>query len=139
MRPHVKNLVLASSDLVAIDAVSAKLQGFDPLSLPFIRLAHERGLGVGDPAQIEVVGMDVSGVNFGFSKTEDTFASRMQKLIYWGPLHRFEKALLRTRIAPWSFVASNAYYNGFWYPVLGRRRAAAMKRTEWGRLFDSYR
>ena len=48
MRPHVKNLVLASADQVAIDAVAAKLMGFDPLSIPFIRLAHERGLGCGD-------------------------------------------------------------------------------------------
>jgi len=138
MRPHVKNLILASGDLVAIDAVSARLQGFDPLSLPFIRMAHERGLGIGDPEQIEVRGIDVSGINFGFRADEDTFASRMQKLIYWGPLKRFEKVLLRTRIAPWSFLASNAYYNGFWYPVIGRRRVRWAKSTEWGRLFDQY-
>jgi uncharacterized protein (DUF362 family) len=138
MRPHVKNLILASGDLVAIDAVSARLQGFDPLSLPFIRMAHERGLGIGDPEQIEVSGIDVSGINFGFRADEDTFASRMQKLIYWGPLKRFEKMLLRTRIAPWSFLASNAYYNGFWYPVIGRRRVRWAKSTEWGRPFDQY-
>ena len=53
MRRHEKDSILASADQVAIDAVSAKLQGFDPLSLPFIRLAHERGLGVGDPEQID--------------------------------------------------------------------------------------
>ena len=138
MRPHVKNLLLASSDLVAIDAVSAQLQGFDPLSLPFIRLAHERGLGVGDPARIEVCGMDIAGVNFGFSRSEETLASRGQKLIYWGPLKRFEKALLRSRIAPWSFMASNTYYNGLWYPLVGRRRVKFAKQTEWGRLFDRY-
>ncbi len=31
MRWHEKNVMLASSDQVAIDAVSAKLQGFDPM------------------------------------------------------------------------------------------------------------
>ena len=50
MVPHVKNVVLASADQVAIDAVAAKLMGFDPLSIPFLRMAHERGLGVADPA-----------------------------------------------------------------------------------------
>ena len=100
MRPHVKNLVLASSDLVAIDAVAAKLMGFDPLSIEFIRLAHERGLGVGDPRDIEVVGLDVSGIDFGFSRDEDTFASWGQKKIYWGPLHFLEKPLLRSPIVP---------------------------------------
>lgn len=138
MRPHVKNLILASADMVAIDAVAAKLMGFDPLSLEFIRLAHERGLGVGDPRQIEVVGLDISGINFGFRGDEDTFASWGQKQIYWGPLHFLEKPLLRSPIVPWSYVASNVYYNLFWYPLIGRRRVRAAKETEWGRLFDSY-
>ena len=59
MRWHEKDILLASADQVAIDAVSAKLQGFDPMSIRFIRLAHEMGLGVGDPRQIEIVGYDI--------------------------------------------------------------------------------
>jgi uncharacterized protein (DUF362 family) len=138
MRPHVKNLVLASSDMVAIDAVSAKLMGFDPMSLEFIRLAHERGLGVGDPRDIEVVGLDISNINFGFRGDEDTFASWGQKLIYWGPLNFLEKPLLRTPIVPWSYAASNVYYNLFWYPLIGRGRVKSALQTEWGKLFASY-
>src|SRR6266566_4491529 len=49
MYPVVKNVMLASADQVAIDAVSAKMMGFDPMSIPYIRLAHEDGLGGGDP------------------------------------------------------------------------------------------
>jgi uncharacterized protein (DUF362 family) len=138
MRPHVKNLILASSDMVAIDAVAAKMMGFDPMSLEFIRLAHERGLGVGDPREIEVVGLDISNINFGFTRDEDTFASKGQKMIYWGPLHFMEKPLLRSPIVPWSYFASNFYYNLFWYPLIGRGRVKAAKDTEWGQLFDSY-
>ena len=138
MRPHVKNLILASADQVAIDAISAKLQGFDPLSLKFIRLAHERGLGCGDPEKIEVVGMDIGGMNFGFSRDEDTFASWGQKQIYWGPLKPLENLLLRTPIVPWSYAASNVYYNLFWYPLIGYRRVRQAYGTEWGRLFKSY-
>jgi uncharacterized protein (DUF362 family) len=41
---------------VAIDAVAASLMGFDPLSIKFIRLAHEMGLGCGDIEEIEIVG-----------------------------------------------------------------------------------
>lgn len=138
MRPHVKNVILASADQVAIDAVAAHMMGFDPLSLQFIRLAHERGLGCGDPDKIEVVGMDVSDVNFGFSAGENNFASWGQKLIYWGPLKPFEKLLLRTPIVPWSFMASNLYYNFYWYPLFGRKRVKQALQTEWGRLFQSY-
>ena len=56
MIPHVKNVILASADQVAIDAVAAKLMGFDPLSIKFIRMAHDLGLGCGDPREIEIVG-----------------------------------------------------------------------------------
>ncbi len=48
MRWHIKNRIVAGADQVAVDAVVASMMGFDPLSLRFIRLAHERGLGVGD-------------------------------------------------------------------------------------------
>ena len=138
MRPHVKNVILASSDSVAIDAVAAKLMGFDPMSIPFIRLAHEAGLGVGNPSEITVEGIDISDINFNFSKDEDTFVSWGQKQIYWGKLHRFEKLLLRTPIVPWSFFASNVYHNKYWYPRQGKKRIEAMMDTEWGRLFKSY-
>jgi uncharacterized protein (DUF362 family) len=138
MRPHVKNILLASSDQVAIDAIAAKLMGFDPMSIPFIRLAHEAGLGVGDPKEITVDGMDISGINFHFSGDEDTFASWGQKQIYWGRLKRFESFLLRTPLVPWSYAASNVYHNWYWYPLMGKRRIGKMMDTEWGRLFQNY-
>ena len=44
MIPHVKNVLLASADQVAIDAVAAKLMGIDPMAdCKFVRLAHEHG------------------------------------------------------------------------------------------------
>jgi uncharacterized protein (DUF362 family) len=138
MRWHVKDLYLASADSVAIDAIAAKLMGFDPLSIPCIRMAHEAGLGVGDPREIEVVGEDVSAVNWGF-RTGDTLASRGQKLIYWGPLKRFERLLLRTAIAPWSYLASILYHDVCWYSVVGYWRARRALRTPWGRLFRDWR
>jgi hypothetical protein len=137
MRVHEKDVVLASADQVAIDAISAKLQGFDPLSIDFIRLAHEKGLGVGDPREIEIVGADVSAEEWGFVQ-EDTFASKGQKLIYHGPLKPFEKPLLRSPLVPWSYFASNFYHNVYWYPVVGRKRVKDALETKWGRLFQSY-
>ncbi|MBA3337354.1 MAG: DUF362 domain-containing protein [Chloroflexia bacterium] len=137
MRPHEKDILLASADQVAIDAISAKLQGFDPMELPFIRLAHEKGLGVGNPKDIEIAGYDISLEDWKFVK-EDTFASKGQHLIYHGPLKRFEKALLQSPLVPWSFFASNFYHNVYWYPVVGRKRVKAALNTKWGELFKSY-
>ena len=138
MRWHVKNLLLASADQVAIDAVAAKLMGFDPMSIKFIRLAHDAGLGCGDPREIEIAGEDLSGVNWGFSGSENTFASRGQKLIYWGPLKPLEKLLLRSFLVPWAYLASNLYHNVFWMNLIGKRRIREAMKTGWGRLFQSY-
>ncbi len=135
---HEKDVILASADQVAIDAISAKLQGFDPMSLDFIRLAHEKGLGVGDPQEIEILGdEDVMAENWHFIQT-DTFASRGQKAIYHGPLKPFEYLLLRTPLVPWSYFASNFYHNVYWYPFVGRPRVEAALETKWGQLFTEY-
>jgi uncharacterized protein (DUF362 family) len=139
IRPHIKGYLLASADQVAIDAVSAKMMGFDPLSLKFIRLAHEAGLGVGDVRDIEVKGEDISNVNFGFRGDEDTFASRGQKAIYHGPLKPFEKLLLQSPIVPWSYAASRLYHDVYWYPAHGKKRVQdTLDNTDWGRLFRDY-
>ncbi len=138
MRPHVKDYILASADQVAIDAIAAKMMGFDPLKLDFIRLAYEKGLGCGDPKEIEVVGEDISNVNFDFDAASNTFASRGQKAIYWGPLKPLEKVLLRTVITPWSYVASVLYHDVYWYNFIGRRRVKQALKTKWGKLFLSY-
>jgi len=140
MRWHEKDILLASADQVAIDAISAKLQGFDPIEIPFIRLAHERGLGIGDPAQIEIVGEDrewVMSQDWAFVQ-EDTFASRGQKMIYHGPLKPFEHLLLRTPLVPWSYVASRLYHDVYWYPFVGRQRVETALTTQWGKLFREY-
>ena len=138
MRCHEKDILLASADQVAIDAVSAKLQGFDPMSIRFIRRAHELGLGVGDPRQIKIVGYDIGQEKpWGF-KQEDTFASWGQKLIYHGPLKPLEKVLLQSPLVPWSYFASNFYHNVYWYPFVGRGRVRAALKTRWGELFRKY-
>jgi uncharacterized protein (DUF362 family) len=138
MRWHEKDILLASADQVAIDAVSAKLQGFDPMSLRFINKAHELGLGIGNPREIEIVGYDIEQEQPWNFVQEDTFASRGQKMIYHGPLKPLEKVLLQSPLVPWSFFASNFYHNVYWYPFVGRQRVASALPTKWGQLFKQY-
>ncbi len=138
MHWHEKNVLLASTDQVAIDATSAMLQGFDPMEIPFIRIAHELGLGVGDPREIEFVGDEEATAERWNFEQDDTFASRGQKMIYHGRLKPFEEFLLRGPIVPWSYFASNFYHNVYWYPVVGRQRVEAALDTPWGALFTQY-
>jgi uncharacterized protein (DUF362 family) len=142
MIPHVKNVILASSDQVAIDAVAAKLMGFDPLQdIKFVRLAHELGLGCGDVRDIEIVGephlMEESW-NFDGPFKKMTFASRNQHRIYWGPLKKPLEWSLKTWLAPWAYIASVAYHDAFWYPMYAKEQMQSVLDSEWGRLFANW-
>lgn len=138
MRWHAKNVILASADQVAIDAVSAKMMGFDPMSVKFIWMAHELGLGCGDMRDIEIVGEDISGVNWCFSGGENTLFSRGQKSVYWGPFKPLETAIARSPLVNLAIAASNIYHNGYWLPLKGRKRVQEAMQTDWGKLFQSY-
>ncbi|MCK6485281.1 MAG: DUF362 domain-containing protein [Phycisphaerae bacterium] len=141
MVPHAKNVILASADQVAIDAVAAKLMGMDPMSIKFIRLAHDLGLGCGDPRQIEIVGdATAAQENWRFDGPfkKMTFASRMQHQIYWGKLKRPIEWSLKTWLAPWSYVASVIYHDSYWYPMLGAGMMHPVMNTDWGRLFRNW-
>src|SRR5260370_38023238 len=95
MIPVIKDYMLASKDQTAIDAVAAKMMGFDPMSLEFIKVAHDDGLGVGDPRDIEIVGDDISKEGCGFSG-RDNAASQVGDMMWFGPLKRFQKAFFHT-------------------------------------------
>ena len=108
------------------------------MSIPFIRLADEHGLGFGRFDEIRVVGEDIEEVNWRFSAAENTLASRGQKLIYWGPLKSLENVLLRSFLTPWAYAASNLYHNAYWLKVIGAKRVREAMKTPWGRLFQEY-
>ena len=133
MVPRVKNYILAGADQVALDAVAAKMMGFDPMTIPYLRMCHDRGLGVADPREIEILGEPIEGVNFGFSVS--------RSLVIWGdqmlrrgPLRFLEKVALHSPLVFWAPMASNIYHDWLWYPLVGRSRIRSFNRTDWGRL-----
>jgi uncharacterized protein (DUF362 family) len=140
MTPQVKNVILASGDQVAIDAVAAELMGFDPLRLPYIRLAHEAGLGVGDPRAIELVGdTDLAEENWRFS-VGDNGASRVGDIIWFGPLKPIQNVFMRTPLVNLFIFGSEAYHDYYRWPVRDRRVFESwLATTPWGRLFARYR
>ena len=143
MIPYEKNILLASADQVAIDAVAAKLMGFDPMKdIKFIRLAHEQGLGCGDVRDIELVGdVDAANESWNFEGPfkNMTFASRNQHRIYWGPLKKPMEWSLKTWLAPWSYFASVIYHDMYWYPHYGNDRVHEALKSDWGSLFHNWR
>ena len=67
-----------------------------------------------------------------------TFASRMQHQIYWGPLKKPIEWSLKTVLAPWAYLASVAYHDTFWYPLVAKRRMKEVLASDWGRLFANW-
>jgi uncharacterized protein (DUF362 family) len=136
MIPKVKNYILASADQVAIDAVAAKMMGFDPMKIEYIRMSHEKGLGVGDLKQIDVVGEDVSNVDYGFSVKRSPVIYGDQ-MVRKGPL-RVVEPLMHTRLFVIPRLLSEFYHDYYWYPVKGRKHLKAFLTTEWGQLWQTY-
>ncbi len=138
MEPVVKNVILASADQVAIDAVAAKLMGFDPLSIKYIRLAHERGLGVGDVREIELVGDDVAGEDWGFKVGYSTHTF-LAWLSWYGPTRVFQKFLFHTPFVVVPTFIGEAEQDYMYWPLKFKRVAEQWRTTTtWGRLFQEY-
>jgi hypothetical protein len=138
MFPVRKDVILASADQVAIDAVAAKLMGFDPLGIRYIALAHARGLGKGDPREISLVGDDVSNESWGFS-VGDNGASMIGDLLWFGPLKRFQNLFFRTPLVNLFIFGSEAYHDYYRWPMRDRRVFRTWLRSSpWGRLFEQY-
>ncbi|MBU1179717.1 DUF362 domain-containing protein [Patescibacteria group bacterium] len=138
MKPEVKNYILASSDSVAIDSVAAKMMGFEPMKLDYIRLAHEEGLGTGDISQIEVVGDDIRSVNFYFS-VGDNVASKVGDAMWFGPLKYLQKLFFHTPLVYLFIFGSMIFHDYIWYPLKGKMMIKKwLKNTQWGELFKRY-
>lgn len=137
MIPREQNIILASEDQVAIDAVAARLMGFDPLSIPYLKWSQDRGLGTADTSKIDIVGIDIEGMNFEFS-TKKSLVIWGDQLIRKGPLRPLRKVLLHSPLMFWAPMASNAYHDGLWYPTVGTRLIKEFMETGWGKMFQSY-
>jgi uncharacterized protein (DUF362 family) len=138
MIPIEKDYILASDDQVAIDAIASKMMGFDPLQLPYIRLAHDRGLGIGDPRNIEIIGEDVEKINFKF-KVGDNLASKVGDFMWFGPLKTVQNLFFRTPLVNLFVFGSFFYHDYLWWPTRGKKRMEYVKKNfRWGQLFDKY-
>jgi uncharacterized protein (DUF362 family) len=138
MIPREGNLILASADSVAIDAIAAQIMGFDPRSIRYLAMCHERGLGVADPRDIELVGdVDAAQTRMGF-KTSRSLVIWGDQLIRRGPLRPLKRLLLHSPLVVWAPFASNVYHDLLWYPTVGRARIRGFSGTGWGRLFGRY-
>jgi len=137
MIPRIKNYLLAGYDQVAVDAVVAKMLGFEPLKLPAIKLAHDEGLGCGDFDQIEIIGEDVSDVNWNFT-VKRSLVIWGDQMVRKGPLSFLHPLFHNRLFMTLPILGSLIYHDLFWHPTIGKKRIKKFMTTEWGQLFQEY-
>jgi len=140
MEPRTKNVILASADQVAIDAVAARLMGFDPMEIRYLRLATEQGLGTARAEEIELVGDDVSHERWGFRVTT-SFHSLLGKLAWFSPLKVLQKVIFHNPIGEHgTSLVSEVYHDYYRWNLIERRTYKRwLVQSPWGQLFEEYR
>jgi len=139
LKPVTGNLILASADQVAIDAVAAAILGFSPMKdLKYIRMATEQGLGSGILDEIEIIGEDLKNFNYQFKVGNNT-ASLAGNFIWFGPLKWAQKLFFHTPLVNLFVVASDIYHDKVWWNIKGKRIFEHWKKeSPWGELFEHY-
>ena len=138
MRPVQKDILIASADPVAMDAVAARLMGFDPEQIGYLKECGERGLGAVAEEDIEIVGDDFE-FGWGFS-VGDNLASRFGDVMWFGALQRLQNLFFRTPLVKLFITGSHVYHDEWWWKRHGKKRMReAAKETPWGALFEDYR
>ncbi len=142
MEPVLGNVILAGGDQVAIDAVAARIMGFEPLEIGYIKKAHDRGLGIGDVEQVEVVGMDSEE----FRRLNLGFRVKKSPIIRWDQILRkntvniswLHRILFHSPVFKAFVFASEFYHDRLWYPSIGKRNIRKFMQTDWGNALEKY-
>ena len=69
-KPKPMNLLIGGANPVAVDAVTMRIMGLDPVLSPPVLFAYMQGLGPIEPEKIQVVGSSVQEVRVTFKEAE---------------------------------------------------------------------
>jgi len=119
-KPVLRHVILGGRDPLAVDATAMRLLGFQPTTLPWVRLASERGVGVAKKKEITILGQPEL-LDLDFQKRKSTLST----------LPDWEN--------PFWMKAEKSWARWLWQRT---GRAAEIKKfrdTPWGSLFEMYR
>jgi uncharacterized protein (DUF362 family) len=140
MIPVEKDVILASADQVAIDAVSASMMGFNPMDIGYIHIAHHAGLGMGELDGIEIVGdKEVANEQWGFHVGANAAARYGGHPLWFGPGKHIQKLFFQTPLVYLFILASYVYHDAIQWPFVSKKIYDKwLVESKWGRLFDDY-
>jgi uncharacterized protein (DUF362 family) len=128
--PRVVDRVLASGDCVAMDAVVAKILGFEPAQVQHVQKCHRRGLGEARLDRVDVVGDDDLSLNLNFRPAHHNLVSWVELVLR----KSFMKWLFfDTPIFPVCCWGARMWYYGWYYGGRGKRmRDRIIRETRYG-------
>jgi uncharacterized protein (DUF362 family) len=131
-KPKVVDRLLASGDFVALDAVAAKIMGFEPERIGHLNQCVAAGLGVSDLQRITTVGDDDLSLNLHFVPANHNAVSWFELALRRRPALR--KLFFDTRLFGICCKITLAYYAAWYYGLgIGRaRRDAILTSTPYG-------
>jgi hypothetical protein len=109
------------------------------MTLRYIRLATEEGLGTGILDEIEIVGdADVAKERWGFH-VGDNIASLAGDVCWFGPLRPIQKLFFHTPLVYVFVFGSYLYHDFLHWPIKGQSIYNQwLKESKWGKLFQTY-
>ncbi len=139
MIPRIGNILIATSDMVAADTVQSRIMGLDLKAVKKIQIAHQLGLGVSDPEEIEIVGDFESWKdlpNFKMSPGQSPVIAWNRGFLRFPGM---ERLIFRSPLMWLPTQLSGFYHDGIWLPFIGKKWVKwFLEETEWGKLWKSY-
>ena len=89
------NLIIASDNSVSLDSVAVSIGKINPFQIPTLKYCHERGLGMADLNQIEIIGEELNEIQVDLTFPTSTIGNAAG---FFSPLYnRAQKKIPRVR------------------------------------------
>ncbi len=105
--PKIANMVLCSSDPVALDTVQAQFMGLDPNAIIHLERCRARGVGTNDLSRIQVRGLDPARNHVDFVPAHHNAVSMVENLLRKSLLKRL---VFNTPIFDVCLAGAKTYY-----------------------------
>jgi hypothetical protein len=109
------------------------------MTIDYIRIGHEDGLGVGNVSDIEIVGDSIEGQNWGF-EVGQSFHKFLGWLSWYGPTKALQNLIFKTALVNIPIFVSEFNHDYIHWPLKERQIYRRWKKeSPWGRLFSEYK
>ena len=120
--------------------MAAKLMGFDPLSIGYIRLATRPGWGRASRARSRSSATPTSREQNWHFKVGKTFHSFLAWLSWYGPTRHLQKLIFHTPLVSLTYPFSEIYHDYYRWPFRERHVYERwLEESPWGHLFAEYK